>query len=151
MNIYKKIPKDVQYIIIDKLRTKYIKEFLLPDIIKTRHRFIKNQIHKISSIRIYTKYNNSLYDWFNLPDNNLDSFCLKNKYIHFLNKLFPGIQDIKKLHDVYLYYKKTYIGYYEDFINLLLDNLSVKDIEDFYNYVRFAYYIDGNVNKSLLT
>ena len=43
------------------------------------------------------------------------------------------------------------MGDYEDFINLLLDNLSVKDIENLYNYVRFVYYIDGNVNKSLLS
>ena len=33
---------------------------------------------------------------------------------------------------IYWYYKKTYIGNYENFIDLILDNLTIEDLEDLF-------------------
>ena len=131
MNIYNKLCPDIKQNILSNIRKDHIKNQLLPDIKNRRHQYLKNKIYKIApSIKIYTRSDPSIYSWFN--SSNRRKFSIK--YINFFRNLLPGITYLDNLIGIYWYYKKIYIGNYENFIDLILDNLTIEDLEDLYDY-----------------
>lgn len=154
MNIYVKLPKDIQYNIVNHIRKTHFESVLLNDIKRARRKFIVNCIDKISpSFKKYSRRNNALYEWFNLSSREewiWRPLLPTTKYIRFLKEIFPNIIVTNNLFDVYCHYKENYIGDYYHFIQLLLNNLSIEDLEHLYNYIRFIDFGFEKINKSPL-
>lgn len=132
MNIYNRLSPDIKQYIMSNIRKDYIKNHLLPDLKNRKHQYLKNEIFIIKpSIRIYTRKDSSIYCWFNFSNGRKTS----NKYINFFKNLLPGIMYLDNLIEIYWYYKKIYIGNYENFIDLILDNLTIEDLEDLFFFL----------------
>ena len=161
MEIYKKLPQEIQYKIYLILNIQN-KELNLQDIINYRKGFIISIIYKNwPDIKEKTVYNDPIYYWFNIKGVWLsrdirELYYPKNRYSVFLKDIFHDIDEksglyYRNLNDIYFHYKKTYIGNYSDFIDLILKKCSTEDIEDLYNYIKYDDYGDGRTNKSCLT
>lgn len=150
MDIYIKLPSDIQYYIICKLNETF-KPVVLNDIKKHRKKFIIKCIEKYSPDFKYNTKNTIIYDWFNvqhIETRPWRAIVPTQKYLYFLKKIFPDITVTNNFFDVYYHYKKKYVGNFCQFIELLLNNLNVEDLEDLYNYMRF--YVKQKSNTSPL-
>ena len=145
MNIYAKLPIDIQFKIILLIYSEYKNNDL--------HQSIKNNRKKKILKYIYSTFDtefigSELFFWFNK-----DYPKISSKYINFFINLFPGFLDyisykknnclnssffftgLRKSDNLFFYYKTLYIGYYKNFIELILNNFSVSDLEDFLNFL----------------
>ena len=113
MDIYKKLPIDLQQkinIIINQDNFQQV----LNEITKMRKILLNNCIEKLSpSLKMYQRFNSSLYYWFNLPErpvitNERNCPVLPRKrYKIFIKKILPGMKNIDKNFLIFcLYYIK---------------------------------------------
>ena len=156
MNIYNKLPCELQYIITNHIR----KDIFIRNIKKLKEYRIKLIINNIYSITDYLNeeyLGDKIFFWFNENYPNISK-----KYISFLDKILPGISKNLSLSsdyivhipqpllirrgNVYFYYKKKHIGYYKDFIQMILDNLCITDLEELFNFIE-----NNNYNTSINT
>ena len=157
MDIYKKLPIDIQLVIIDYIHSKIQQNYLFPEIINTRNNLIYRNIISICNCKniLY----GSLYFWFCMNKNrwinyNLTSNSSKiidSNQSNFIVNLFPNIKNFDKFVDLYIYCKQKYKFSYTAFNHYFIKNLSLEDKEDYYNYIEiYRTGIDNNINKSPL-
>ena len=144
MNVYNKSDKDIQSIIIRKLRHCYYLD-LLDNIIDLRKKKLIHYIyHLYPNITYYTEYNSKLYIWLT------QNYSYHMKYINFFNKLFQCKNNNGNLKSIFYNYKQKYLGNYEHFIKFILQNLEIEELEDLYNFILDGYNQNKKVNKSIL-
>ena len=104
------------------------------------------------------KNNNNLlynfYYWIVIPKKN-DPFWKtgynnRNYFINFFKKLFPSITNLSTINKVYQHYYELTNKDIISFLNLCIDNITIEQAEDFYNYSRFTLYLT-KINYSPLT
>ena len=151
MNIYKKLPSDIQnmidIVIIQKERKEYYKLNILPLIILNRKNILKIHI-KIRSINVMHK----LYYWFQITPDVWDYYKGKIDYTKFKDYVTPSLLKFEKNKSILKEMLKTFsiIDNYKDqigFTSIFLDILSVEHLEDLLNYIIFTYYLNG-INKA---
>ena len=152
MDIYNRLPQEIQYHIDMILIKKYNQEAILPMIINKRRLILKKYI------RLRTTYlMNGIYYWLQLPPSNWERYKNKIKYISFFNNALPKLPKLNyysTLATINNYFQKLEtIQEKRTCINLFLDTFTIEDLEDLLNYSIFTYYasfIDG-VNKAPLS
>ena len=74
-------------------------------------------------------------------------------FTRFLNRIFPElVPKDNNLNTVFFYYKRKYIGNYQNFIDLILEKLETEEIEDLYNWInKKTKYGTGLVNYSSIS
>ena len=142
-NIYKKLPEDIQYIIDEHIKNNikfYVKSDVLIQVKQRRKKNITEFINMLSKDLLY-----SFYYWIIVPDRNDPAWFLgyndRSKYTNFFKKLFPSLTDISTINMVYKYYSSITGGDETSFINLCIDNISIEEAEDLYNYTLFTFYL----------
>ena len=157
MDIYKKLPLDIRLYIIDIFR-KDDSNKLLKEIKKRRHQYICQQIYQYKpDLNNYDKYldnNTLLYYWLNIYNININMGDYPgNFFARFLNRVFPElVAKDNNLNTVFFYYKRKYIGNYQNFIDLILEKLETDEIEDLYNWIdKETKYGTGLINYSSIS
>ena len=138
MDIFKKLPLDLKLCIIDIFRKEDSRK-LLKEIKNRRHEYVCQQIyHHKPDLNNYEKYqdnNTLLYYWLNVYNINIDGYPGKF-FGRFLNRVFPELEPKgNNLNTVFFYYKRKYIGSYQNFIDLILEKLETEEIEDLHNWI----------------
>lgn len=134
MNIYKKLPLDLQLLIVQKIKKEYANNILFPSIIHSRKNLIKNKLLNLKYLK------NDFNYWFNMFAYEWGSYSLKERYIKFFKNLLPGIDKLDNLNYIYLFYKGNSNASFKDFLNFCFDNLNVESLEDLNNYINFIEY-----------
>ena len=151
MDIYNKLPQDIQFRIDRILLNRHNKEYILPMIITKRSILLKKYIN------LRTLYlMNGIYYWLQLPPSNWEKYKRRVKYIQFFKRTLPNLPPLSyycTLNKVYDYFKILKTGEEKrECIDLFLDSFTIEDLEDLLNYSIFTHYttyING-VNKSPL-
>lgn len=155
MDIYKKLPLDIRLYIIDIFR-KNDSNKLLKEIKNRRHQYVCKQIYQYRpDLTNYDKYldnNTLLYYWLNIYNINMDGYP-GDFFARFLNRIFPElVPKDNNLNTVFFYYKRKYIGNYQNFIDFILEKLETEEIEDLYNWInKKTKYGTGLVNYSSIS
>ena len=169
MNIYINLPIELQYKIVTYIIREYKEKILMQSIIKKREILIKNKIKNL--LEDYNKIDSfgyELFFWFN------SNYPITNKkYVNFIKKIYPDyylnstlssyIETLEKGKpyynetnhfgkngNLYIYYKKLFKGTYCNFIDFILDNLDISDLEDLFNFIGYKNY-NSAVNNSEIT
>tara|TARA_B100001142_G_C14264043_1_gene628216 strand:- start:263 stop:766 length:504 start_codon:yes stop_codon:yes gene_type:complete len=161
MDIYKKLPREIQEIIDKNLIKDYYNRYILSLIVKKRKVFLTTIILNKKPDPLY-----HIYYWFNSPPYKWDvvggRVMPRLRYISFFLELFPDIEKIGNIEHLYNYYINNYNDNNNynninnnnnrrlDFAKLCLNNLSIEELEDLYNYMKFTHYLT-NINKCPLT
>ena len=139
MEIYNKLPNDLQLKIKYGFKKDIIKKKILSN---EKYKLIKEIDLFLPDLRDYSSNNTYLEDWFNSKK----EYRLENKYMVFFSKILPEIRYEKNTYNIcisvknlYFQYKKNHIGSYKDFINLVLDNLSLDELSDFYAFIKIHH------------
>ena len=103
MDIYKKLPiTDLQQKINTIINHDNFQQ-VLNEITENRKILLNNCIEKLSpSLKMYQRFNSSLYYWFNLPERPVitNEWCPvlpRKRYKDFIKKILPGIENIDKI------------------------------------------------------
>ena len=149
MDIYKKLPLDICLNVIDNFRMDYFNQLKF-EIKNGRRKFVFQKILKHKpDLNNYDKYlenNTLLHYWLNIYNIDYDGTPSKF-FIHFLGKIFPELDpNSNNLNTVFFYYKKKFIGNYKHFIDLIMQNLEIEEIEDLCNWIVNINYGNGLVN-----
>ena len=139
MEIYNKLPNDLQL----KIKYRFKKDIIKKKIFNNeKNKLIKEIDLFLPDLRDYSSNNNYLEDWFYSKK----EYRLQNKYMVFFSKILPEIGYEKNTYNIwisiknlYFQYKKNHIGSYKDFINLVLDNLSLNELLDFYIFIKIHH------------
>lgn len=154
IEIYKKLPEELKNL-VDYYVKKNIKSYVVSDLLievqQKRKSNIKSYINMIKKDLLYC-----FYYWIIIPEKCIPSWELgyndRDKYKLFFKKLFPEITDISTINRIYKYYLSITDSNNteKDFINHCIDNLSIEEAEDLYNYTLFIFYLT-KINYSPLT
>tara|TARA_B100001142_G_C13975028_1_gene516462 strand:- start:92 stop:601 length:510 start_codon:yes stop_codon:yes gene_type:complete len=149
---YNKLPEEIQVRIDNYVREnikEYVRSNLLREIKEKRKNNIKEFINMRGKDLLY-----SFYYWIVIPDKDNayweTGYNAREKYKAFFRKLFPAITDLSTINKVYEHYYSITRGSINSFTNLCIDNISIEEAEDFYNYTLFTYFLT-NINYSPLT
>ena len=152
MDIYKKLPLDLRLYIINIFRKDDIRK-LLKEIKYRRHEYVCQQIYQckpdLNNYDNYLENNTLLHYWLNVYNINLDGYPGKF-FGRFLNRVFPELEPKdNNLNTVFFYYKRKYVGNYQNFIDLILEKLEPEEIEDLHNWIdKETKYGTGLINYS---
>lgn len=152
--IYKKLPQEIQSK-IDFFVRNNIKKYIIPNL----HIQIKGKRKNNITKSFYIQGNNKnllyrFYYWIVIPDKD-DSFWNtgynnRTYYKTFFKKLFPSITDLSTINKVYEHYYNITNKDINSFLNLCINNISIEQAEDLYNYTLFTYYLT-KINYSPLS
>jgi hypothetical protein len=137
------LPQDIQGRVDNYIKEnikKYVKNNLLIEIKEKRKDNIKDFLNMRKKDLLYC-----FYYWIVIPDKN-DPYWETGhndriKYKAFFRKLFPAIIDLSTINKVYDHYYDITNGSINSFTNLCIDNISIEEAEDLYNYTLFTYYL----------
>ena len=127
---------------------------MLKEIKNRRHQCVCQQIFKYQpDINNYDKYlenNTLLYYWLNVYNINIDGYpgIFFGKFFKRVFRLEPKNNNLNTV----FYYKRKYIGNYQNFIDLILEKLDTEEIEDLYNWInKENKYGTGLINCAPIT
>tara|TARA_B100001142_G_scaffold319898_1_gene364048 strand:+ start:1863 stop:2384 length:522 start_codon:yes stop_codon:yes gene_type:complete len=158
MEVYKRLPLDLQYKIYIKMQNNYKKEILFPDIINRRSKFIENCLYErtyyiFSTIILWFSECNE-YCWnYGALDIRPEWLLEKINYriYKFFKNFVPDIHILSPEKQVHKYYDSLETEREKrKFISNILEYISIEDIEDIYNYAVYIYY-KKNLNYAPLT
>ncbi len=156
MDIYKRLPLDLQYLINIKMRQDYASKHLMPRIIDYRRKFLRKILH----IQTYDLFS-AIVQKIIMDDE--DVFCSlvscplvnttndKNMRIYnFFQKIIPKLEIDYPVISLYNHYSSLDNKGKSNLIKIATDHLSIEVCEDIYNWVIYNFY-NKKVNKSPLT
>ena len=141
--IYNKLPEDLQIRIDSKIKDNiksYVINSVLDKIKEKRKDKLKLFLNMQGKKLLY-----SFYYWIVIPDRDdpvwVSGHNSRSKYKNFFMRLFPTISDLSTISKVYDHYYSITNGSVESFINLCIDNITIEEAEDLYNYTVFTFYL----------
>ena len=143
--IYKNLPQEIKSK-IDFFVRNNIKKYIIPNLHIQIKKKRKNNITKY--LYIIGKNKSLLYRfyyWIVIPDQDdpywTTGYNNRTYYKNFFKKLFPSINDLSTINKVYDHYYNITNKNITSFLNLCINNISIEQVEDFYNYTLFTYYL----------